>query len=41
MSKGKKMVTSAGSFTHSLELSMKDFEKLAQPIKGIFSKSKR
>lgn len=41
LSKAKKMVASAGSYTHSVELAIKDFEKLVQPIKGIFSKSKR
>ncbi|MEK7618232.1 MAG: YbaK/EbsC family protein [Patescibacteria group bacterium] len=41
MAKAKKMVASAGSFTHSVELAMKDFEKLTQPIKGMFSKAKK
>lgn len=39
--KSKKLIASAGSYTHSLELSIKDFEKLVKPIKGVFSKSKR
>jgi Ala-tRNA(Pro) deacylase len=41
MAKGKKMMASAGSYTQSIEISLKDFEKLAQPIKGIFSKAKK
>ncbi len=41
IAKAKKMVASAGSFTHSVEISTKDFEKLVNPIKGLFSKSKR
>lgn len=41
LSKAKKMIASAGSYTHSVELSLKDFEKLVQPIKGIFSKAKK
>jgi len=41
MGKTKKMIASAGSYTHSLELSLKDFEKLIKPIKGTFSKAKR
>ena len=41
MAKTKKMIASAGSFTHSLEFSMKDFEKMVKPIKGAFAKSKR
>ena len=41
MAKSKKMIASAGSFTHSVELGLKDFEKLVQPIKGVFSKAKR
>ena len=41
LSKAKKMMVSAGSYTHSLEISLKDFEKLVQPIKGTFSKIKR
>ncbi len=41
LSKSKKLLASAGSYTHSLEISVKDFEKLVKPIKGMFSKSKR
>ncbi|PIR96606.1 MAG: hypothetical protein COT92_00230 [Candidatus Doudnabacteria bacterium CG10_big_fil_rev_8_21_14_0_10_42_18] len=40
-SKSKKMIASAGSFTHSAELAMKDFERLAQPTKGVFSRNKK
>lgn len=41
LSKSKKMIASAGSYTHSVEVTLKDFEKLATPIKGKFSKTKR
>jgi len=41
LSKAKKMVASAGSYTHSMEIAIKDFEKATEPIKGIFSKTKR
>jgi prolyl-tRNA editing enzyme YbaK/EbsC (Cys-tRNA(Pro) deacylase) len=41
VAKGKKMITSAGSYSHSLELAIKDFEKLVKPLKGAFSKSKK
>lgn len=41
LSKSKKMLASAGSYTHSLEISPKDFEKLVQPLKGAFSKAKK
>ncbi|MBI5530853.1 MAG: YbaK/EbsC family protein [Candidatus Doudnabacteria bacterium] len=41
LSKAKKIIASAGSYTHSIEMNMKDFEKLAQPIKGAFSKAKK
>lgn len=41
MSRAKKMVASAGSYTHSVELAIKDFEKLVKPIKGVFSKAKK
>lgn len=41
MSKAKKIIASAGSYTHSVELSLKDFEKLTQPLKGTFSKPKK
>ncbi len=41
MGKAKKMITSAGTYTDSVEISLKDFEKLVKPIKGIFSKAKK
>ena len=41
MARSKKMIASAGTFTDSVELSVKDFEKLVQPIKGLFAKAKR
>src|SRR6185295_15529263 len=41
ISKGKKMIASAGSYTHSVEISLKDFEKMVQPVKGSFSKAKK
>lgn len=41
MAKSKKIIASAGSFTHSVEMGLKDFEKLVQPIKGAFAKAKR
>lgn len=39
--KAKKFVSAAGSYTESVEVALRDFEKLAQPIKGLFSKSKK
>lgn len=39
--KAKKMVASAGSYVESVEVAVKDFEKLVQPIKGLFSKAKK
>ena len=41
MAKSKKMIASAGSYTHSVEVAMRDFEKLVKPIKGAFSKAKK
>lgn len=41
LAKSKKLMTSAGSYSHSVEIAMKDFEKLIKPIKGGFAKSKR
>ena len=41
ISKNKKLIASAGSFSHSVELALKDFEKLIKPIKGSFSKAKK
>ncbi|MBI4054336.1 MAG: YbaK/EbsC family protein, partial [Candidatus Doudnabacteria bacterium] len=39
--RAKKMVAAAGSYTESVEIGLKDFEKLVKPIKGVFSKTKR
>lgn len=41
LSKSKKMIASAGNYTHSIEIGLKDFDKLIKPIKGVFSKAKR
>lgn len=41
MAKAKKMLASAGTYTHSVEIALKDFEKLIKPVKGKFSKAKR
>ncbi len=41
IAKAKKIIASAGSYTESVELTVKDFEKLIDPIKGVFSKSKK
>lgn len=41
LAKAKKMVASAESYTESVEIAIKDFEKLVKPIKGIFAKSKK
>ena len=41
MNKAKKIIASAGTYTHSVELTMKDFEKIVKPIKGVFSKKAR
>ncbi len=41
LAKSKKMIASAGAYTHSVEIKLKDFEKLTNPIKGTFSKAKR
>lgn len=41
MSRSKKMIASAGTFTDSVEIALKDFEKLIKPIKGVFSKAKK
>jgi Ala-tRNA(Pro) deacylase len=41
MAKAKKMLASAGSYTQSVEISLKDFEKLVKPIKGAFAKAKK
>jgi len=39
--KAKKIIASAGSYTHSVEVAIKDFEKLVKPTKGLFSKAKK
>lgn len=36
--KQKKLVASAGSYTESVEIRPKDFEKVTNPVKGSFSK---
>ncbi len=41
MSRAKKMIASAGTYTDSVEIAIKDFEKLTKPIKGAFSKAKK
>jgi prolyl-tRNA editing enzyme YbaK/EbsC (Cys-tRNA(Pro) deacylase) len=41
MSRAKKMIAGAGTYTDSVEIAIKDFEKLVRPIKGMFSRSKR
>jgi prolyl-tRNA editing enzyme YbaK/EbsC (Cys-tRNA(Pro) deacylase) len=41
MAKSKKMIASAGTFTDSVEIAVKDFEKIIKPLKGTFSKSKK
>lgn len=41
MSRAKNMVASAGTYTDSVEIALRDFEKLVKPIKGAFSKAKR
>lgn len=41
LAKAKKIITSAGSYTHSIEISPKDFEKLVKPIKGAFARAKK
>lgn len=41
MSRAKKMMVSAGTYTDSVEIAIKDFEKLVKPIKGAFSKAKK
>lgn len=40
-SKAKKFVAAAESYTDSVEVALKDFEKLVQPIKGAFGKNKK
>ena len=41
MAKSKKMIASAGTFTDSVELGIKDFQKIVKPILGNFSQSKK
>lgn len=41
LAKAKKIIASAGSYTHSIEISLKDFEKLVKPIKGVFARAKK
>ena len=41
LSRSKKIIASAGNYTHSVELAIKDFEKIIKPIKGMFSKAKK
>jgi len=41
MSRAKTMIASAGTYTDSIEVGVKDFEKLVKPIKGAFSKAKK
>ena len=41
LAKAKKLVASAGSYTHSVEIASKDFEKFVKPIKGAFAKAKK
>ncbi len=41
MSRAKKMVASAGTYTDSVEIALKDFEKLVKPVLGNFSKNKK
>lgn len=41
MSRAKKMIAGAGTYTDSVEVSIKDFEKLVKPVKGVFSKARK
>ena len=41
LAKSKKLIASAGTYTDSVELAIKDFEKLIKPIKGAFAKTKK
>ena len=41
MSRAKKIIASAGTYTDSVEMAVKDFEKLVKPVKGSFSKTKK
>lgn len=39
--KAKKAIFSSGSVTDSLEMALKEFEKLEQPVVGVFSEAKK
>lgn len=41
ISKSRKILASAGSYVESLEMAVKDFEKIVAPIKGNFGKAKK
>ena len=41
MQKAKKAIFSSGSFTESLEMGMKEFEKLEKPVVGVFFEVKK
>jgi len=41
MKKAKKAIFASGSFTESIEMAMKEFEKLEEPIIGAFSEVKK
>lgn len=41
MAKSKRLIASAGSYTHSVDMAFRDFEKFVQPVKGNFSKAKK
>jgi hypothetical protein len=41
LKKAKKTIFSSGSFTDSIEMAFTEFEKLEEPIQGLFSKAKK
>lgn len=41
MQKAKKVIFPTGSFTDSVEMAVKEFEKLEQPVVGAFSEAKK
>lgn len=41
LKKAKKAIFPSGSFTDSIEMAMKEFEKLEEPIVGVFSEMKK
>lgn len=41
LQKAKKAIFSSGSFTDSLEMGLKEFEKLEKPVVGVFSEVKK